>query len=291
MGVGEAPPAPTAPTAPSMGVEEVTATPLEEIMVCVIDEEEPPPASVGVNIHASAPERAEESDFSSRPRTASVGRWRNISGKWFLIGLVFVAIVLAIGSILGTLATAMAPSTSAPEVDNPCIICPNGITAGNDFVPNASSGNSVTCLELVNSSMENESGSQTCIALSSVYMILCCPTITATAPAEDVNVAAPTETQAEAPTVDAMTSAPTPAEDDNVKAPIKIPTETPTETPTLDAKTPAPNSAPANDSTVATTTTTSTLAPEVDDPCIICPNGITAGDNFVPNASSGNSMT
>ena len=79
-------------------------------------------------------------------------------------------------------------------------------------------------------------------------MILCCPTITATAPAEDVNVAAPTETQAEAPTVDAMTSAPTPAEDDNVKAPIKIPTETPTETPTLDAKTPAPNSAPAKDS-------------------------------------------
>ena len=42
MGVGEAPPAPTAPTAPSMGVEEVTATPLEERMVYVIAVEDPP---------------------------------------------------------------------------------------------------------------------------------------------------------------------------------------------------------------------------------------------------------
>ncbi len=69
MGVEEAP---TAAAAPSMGVEEVTATPLEEIMVCVIAVEEPPPASVGVNIYASAPGRAEDTDFSSLPRTASV---------------------------------------------------------------------------------------------------------------------------------------------------------------------------------------------------------------------------
>ncbi len=47
MGVVEAP---TAPTAPSMGVEEVTVTPLEERMVCVLAVEEPTPASVGVNI-------------------------------------------------------------------------------------------------------------------------------------------------------------------------------------------------------------------------------------------------
>ena len=143
MGVEEAP---TAPTAPSMGVEEVTATPLEEIMVCVIGVEEPPLTSVGVNICASAPGRAEDSGFSLWPRTISVGRWRNIIGKWFFIGLVLVAIVLAIGLIIGTLATEMTPSTSAPEVGYPCIICPNGVTAGDAFVPNASSGNSMTCL-------------------------------------------------------------------------------------------------------------------------------------------------
>jgi hypothetical protein len=203
-----------------------------------------------------------------------------------LIGLVFVAIVLAlaIGLILGTLAT---PSTPDIEVDNPCIICPNGITAGDDFVPNASSGNSMTCLELINSSTENESGSQTCITLSSVYTIPCCPANAIPTPAEDVNDVAHTKIPTETPTVDAMTPAPTPAEDENVAAPNK----TPAETPTVDAMALAPTPAPADDTTVATTTITSTSAPEVYDPCIICPNGITAGDDFVPNASSGNSMT
>ena len=43
MGVVEAP---TAPTAPRMGIEEVTATPLEVRMVYVIAVEEPPPTSV-----------------------------------------------------------------------------------------------------------------------------------------------------------------------------------------------------------------------------------------------------
>jgi hypothetical protein len=82
MGVEEAPTAPTAPTtAPSMGVEEVTPTPLEEIMLCVIGVEEPPSASVGVNYYASAPGKAEDSDLSSWPGTTSACRWRNISGK------------------------------------------------------------------------------------------------------------------------------------------------------------------------------------------------------------------
>ena len=261
MGVEEAPSAPPAPIAPSMGVEEVSATPLEEIMVCVIGVEEPPLTSVGENIDASAPGRAEDSGFSSWLRTISVGRWRNISGKWFLIGLVFVAIVLAlaIGLILGTLAT---PSTPDSEVDNPCIICPNGITAGDDFVPNASSGNSMTCLELMNSSTENKSESQTCIALSGVYKISCYPATTATTPVEDVNAEAPTKKPTETIPVDAMTPAATPAEDENAAAP----TETPTETPTVDAMTPAPTPAPMDDTTVATMSTRSTLAPEVGDP-------------------------
>ena len=279
MGVEESP--------SGMDVEDVAATPLEESMVCVIGVEEPPLASVGENVNASAPGRAEDSGFSSWLRTISVGRWRNISGKWFLIGLVFVAIVLAlaIGLILGTLAT---QSTPATEVDNPCIICPNGITAGDDFVPNAFSGNSMTCLELINSSMENGSGSQTCIALSSVYTISCCPATTVPTPAEDENVAAQTKIPAETPTVDAMTPAPTPAEDENVATA----TETPTETPTVDALTPAPTPMPGDDTTLATTSTRSTLAPEVDTPCIICPNGATADyDNFQPFAGAGEMKT
>jgi hypothetical protein len=50
---------------------------------------------------------------------------------------------------------------------------------------------------------------------------------------------------------------------------------------------------PVDDTTVATTTTTSpTSAPEVDDPCIICPNGATTGyDDFQPLAGAGETKT
>ncbi len=70
----------------------------------------------------------------------------------------FVPIVLVIGFILGILVTSSTPAT---EVDDPCIICPNGATAGagDDFFPNASSGNSMMCLELINLSLDYESGS------------------------------------------------------------------------------------------------------------------------------------
>ena len=71
----------------------------------------------------------------------------------------FVAIVLVIGFILGILVTSSTPAT---EVDDPCIIFPNGTTAGasDDIVPNASSGNSMMSLELINLSLlDYESGS------------------------------------------------------------------------------------------------------------------------------------
>ena len=71
----------------------------------------------------------------------------------------FVAIVPVIGFILGILVTSSTPAT---EVDDPCIIFPNGTTAGasDDIVPNASSGNSMMSLELINLSLlDYESGS------------------------------------------------------------------------------------------------------------------------------------
>ena len=136
-----------------------------------------------------------------------------------------------------TLATTSTRSTLAPEVGDPCIICPNGITAGDDFVPNASSGNSMTCLDelMTNSSMDYKSGSQMC-SFSSLHKNSCCPTTTTPNPAKEVNDAAPTKT--------------------------------PTLTSTVDAMTPVPTPAPTDDTTVATTTTTSTLGSgtEVDNP-------------------------
>ena len=166
-----------------------------------------------------------------------------------------------------TVATTTTSSTMAPEVKDPCIICPNGITAGDDFVPNASSGNSMTCLELINSSMDYESGSQMC-SFSSLYKTSCCPTTTAPASEDNVLNALPTKT------------------------PTEIPTIAPTEIPTFDAMTPAPTPAPADDTTVATTTTMSTLDTDtgVDDTCIICPDGTDAAV-YAPYADDGDSRT
>ena len=128
-------------------------------------------------------------------------------------------------------------STSAAELDNPCIICPDGATAGDDFIPNASSGNSMTCSELISSFMAFEAGSQMC-AFSKMYRVSCCPTATA----------------------------PTPA---------------------VVLTTPDPTPAPDDDTNEATTTTASTLDSGVDNPCIICPDGITEGmDDVAPYANN-----
>jgi hypothetical protein len=295
MGVEEAP---TASTVPSMGVEEVSASPLEDNMVCVVGVEEPPLASVGVNIHASAPGRAEDSGFSSQTWISSFGRWRDINRKWFAIGLVFVVIALAIGLTV--------PLLYQQQVDNPCIICPNGATAGNDFVPNAFNGNLLTCLELINSSMDYESGSEMC-SLSSVYKLLCCATPPAPTPVFDVIVPVPTETPTETPTVD-TTPAPTP-----------VPTD---DTPTVLDNTciicPNGTNAGGDFAPYADDGDLRTCLDLIDeaklhekgsddcgwselhelyccftapeDPCIICPDGATAGDDYVPEYA-GNSVT
>ena len=115
---------------------------------------------------------------------------------------------------------------------NPCIICPDGATAGDDYVPEYE-GNTATCSGLIGGVKQFESGSDAC-GRYDIDVSHCCP-----------------------------------------------PGETPPPTPM-----------PVDDTTVATTTTSSTLAPEVDTPCIICPNGATADyDNFQPFAGAGEMKT
>ncbi len=196
----------------------------------------------------------------------------------------FVVIALSIGLTVPLLY----------HVDNPCIICPNGATASNDFVPNSSNGNSLMCLELISSSMDYKSGSEMC-TLRSIYKILCCPMPTAPTPAEDVIVVVPTKTPTET-----MTPAPTPAPTDD--------------TPTVVDNTCiiCPNGANAGGNIAPYTNTGDlrTCADLIDEaklydagdddcgwyvltekdccftlpenPCIICPNGATASDEYVP---------
>ncbi len=126
---------------------------------------------------------------------------------------------------------------TAPE--NPCIICPDGATVGDDFVPRSG----LTCDQLINTSALFESSSSFCGAHREMVEVDCCPSV--------------------------VNPPPTPV------------TPSPTPVPLIGIP---PSSATA-------TTTSSTLAAEVDNPCVICPDGATAEEDFIPNASNGNSMT
>ena len=41
------------------------------------------------------------------------------------------------------------PLCCPQAVNKPCNLCPSGITAGNDFKPNASDGDETTCKEMI----------------------------------------------------------------------------------------------------------------------------------------------
>jgi hypothetical protein len=72
------------------------------------------------------------------------------------------------------------PSSGAYEVTttaayNPCNICPDGATAGNDFAPYSDSGNPMTCSELIYAAKSYEYDSDWCESRE-VDAAYCCPT-------------------------------------------------------------------------------------------------------------------
>jgi hypothetical protein len=72
------------------------------------------------------------------------------------------------------------PSSGTYEVtttaaDNPCNICPDGATAGDDFAPYSASGNPMKCSELINAAKSYETDSDWCESRE-VDAAYCCPT-------------------------------------------------------------------------------------------------------------------
>jgi hypothetical protein len=57
-----------------------------------------------------------------------------------------------------------------------CIICPGGATAGNDFAPFTDDGDFTTCAEFIDFFKQSESGSEDC-ELAETYEQACCPTV------------------------------------------------------------------------------------------------------------------
>jgi len=69
----------------------------------------------------------------------------------------------------------VAPSASpAPTLTNPCIVCPNGATAGLTYIPNAEVGDTDTCIDLIDAASTYEYGSQMC-TLIETSAAECCP--------------------------------------------------------------------------------------------------------------------
>ena len=159
-------------------------------------------------------------------------------------------------------------SHAAPTVpENPCIICPDGVTAGNDYVPEYE-GNTATCSELIEYAKQYESGSVAC-GLFDIDREHCCPTDPVVdntciicpdgATAGDDFV--PEAYRDSKLTCGDLIYAAESYEADSAWCELSY----------VDAVYCCPT-APVN-------------------PCIICPFGAFAGDDFVPRESSGSTMT
>jgi hypothetical protein len=61
------------------------------------------------------------------------------------------------------------------EVENPCLICPYGATAGDDYAPYASE-DPITCKELIDNAKLFETGSLWCAQYEEAGLNYCCPT-------------------------------------------------------------------------------------------------------------------
>ena len=58
--------------------------------------------------------------------------------------------------------------------ENPCIICPNGATAGDDFAPYADGGDATTCAEIIDAAKYIRTGTESC-GWAEEYELSCCP--------------------------------------------------------------------------------------------------------------------
>ena len=199
-----------------------------------------------------------------------------------------------------TCAASIPPSSAPPMnmIDNTCIICPDGASAGDDFAPYADSdglldvigdfigsllgvGDSKTCGDLIEAAQQYSTGSEWC-GLSEMHELHCCPTVP-----ENPCIICPNGATAGDDFV--------PSYEGNTltcKDLIDYANQYGAESdycgfigkyhelyccPEEDMSPPSP--------------TPEVIIITIDNPCIICPDGATAGDDFAPYADSGNSMT
>ena len=160
------------------------------------------------------------------------------------------------------LVSVLAVDVYAQQV-NPCIICPNGVTAGyDDAAPYATFGNNMTCAQAIDAAKLYETGSRDC-ASSEAYEIACCFTVPEN-PAMNPCIICP----------DGIT------EGYDAYAPWAVIGDPTTCAELIDAA--KLHEAGSEDCALAEGDESSCCLTEIENPCIICPNGATVGDDYVP---------
>jgi hypothetical protein len=153
-------------------------------------------------------------------------------------------------------------------VENPCTICSNGATAGYDFAPYASiDGDLTTCAELINATKLYEAGSENC-GYSQFHELRCCYEVP-----ENPCIICPNGASA----------------GDNFVPEYEENTHTCKDL--IDSARQFESESDAcglYDVYVGFCCSIETVD---ESTCNICPDGATAGDDFVPNAASGSNLT
>jgi hypothetical protein len=158
---------------------------------------------------------------------------------------------------LATLAFITANGVKAQVVENPCVICPNGATAGDDLAPWADVGILTTCKELIETAPLHETGTLSC-ANYGFYEPTCCPA---------------------------------PLQDPCILCPIGVTVADDIATSYYCSDIITGFSQFESDSDTCTFMGTyyefMCCPTPPENPCNICPNGATAGDDFVPSSTDG----
>jgi hypothetical protein len=98
------------------------------------------------------------------------------TGGLTCVQLVEIARIFESGSYICGDAEIQAYPCCPNEPEDPCIICPNGATAGNDFIPNAEEGGTLSCSDLIEVASYFETGSSFCGVQGEIHESLCCST-------------------------------------------------------------------------------------------------------------------
>jgi hypothetical protein len=165
---------------------------------------------------------------------------------------------------LAALAFITASGVVAQEVENPCVICPNDALLGmDDLAPYADEGDPITCTELIEASKLFETGTFWC-SFYEFQGSICCPPVTQ--PHDPCTICSNGVTV----TDDIATSL---GCADYIEGLLQFESES--DVCTIQGKYYESSCCPV----------------AAENPCVICPDGASAGDDFAPYADAGDLRT